>query len=353
MPEPAPGWVTGRIRHAPRSPRSARIAKSRARKAVGRTQEIQRLIGRSLRVSRYEEALGERQIRLDVTACRPMLARTDLITVACLPFHSEPSGAVKIRCCRLPQPVHRNWSRQFPVHLSSPGLISTTRKIPTPRPTRIRAHRARRYCRDSGHRGREAFSAPSSPTPHLAGRHPQDLVKVQRKAPWHQVADKRQVPKLARRFEDSELGHASTNSGKVRIGDVAGAFAISVTSADALGLPGLKRRAQLCEKRGAKPCSVGGQRPGRRWPMIRVSSAALERAAGHSFAAALPSARRGSRLSWGHWEQLHEANRDTETISPGFTCALGAGLAGTNCGDFRGRVAGSRGSANRAGSRSL
>ncbi len=59
------GWVTGEYGMLPRSTgsRSAREA-ARGRQG-GRTQEIQRLIGRSLRAVTDLEALGERQITLD------------------------------------------------------------------------------------------------------------------------------------------------------------------------------------------------------------------------------------------------------------------------------------------------
>ena len=60
-----PGLGHGRIRHAaPRHPH-ARPSRGRRRQAVGRTQEIQRLIGRSLRAVVDLKALGERQVLID------------------------------------------------------------------------------------------------------------------------------------------------------------------------------------------------------------------------------------------------------------------------------------------------
>lgn len=59
------GWVTAEYGMLPRSTNS-RMAREAARgKQSGRTQEIQRLIGRSLRAVVDMEALGERQITLD------------------------------------------------------------------------------------------------------------------------------------------------------------------------------------------------------------------------------------------------------------------------------------------------
>ena len=59
------GWVTGEYGMLPRSTHS-RIDREAARgKQSGRTQEIQRLIGRSLRAVVDMEALGERQVRVD------------------------------------------------------------------------------------------------------------------------------------------------------------------------------------------------------------------------------------------------------------------------------------------------
>ncbi|MBT8137301.1 MAG: ribonuclease PH [Gammaproteobacteria bacterium] len=59
------GWVTGEYGMLPRST-NTRMSREAARgKQSGRTQEIQRLIGRSLRAAIDLEALGERTITLD------------------------------------------------------------------------------------------------------------------------------------------------------------------------------------------------------------------------------------------------------------------------------------------------
>ena len=59
------GWITAEYGMLPRSTHT-RTAREAARgKQSGRTQEIQRLIGRSLRAATDMQVLGERQIRID------------------------------------------------------------------------------------------------------------------------------------------------------------------------------------------------------------------------------------------------------------------------------------------------
>ena len=59
------GWVTAEYGMLPRSTGSRMRREASAGKQSGRTQEIQRLIGRSLRAVVNMKALGERQITLD------------------------------------------------------------------------------------------------------------------------------------------------------------------------------------------------------------------------------------------------------------------------------------------------
>src|SRR6187549_640072 len=59
------GWVTAEYGMLPRSTHTRGRREAAAGKQSGRTQEIQRLIGRSLRAVVDLEALGERQITLD------------------------------------------------------------------------------------------------------------------------------------------------------------------------------------------------------------------------------------------------------------------------------------------------
>jgi len=90
------GWLTAEYGMLPRSThtRSAREA-SRGRQS-GRTQEIQRLIGRSLRAVVDLEALGERQIIID---CDVLQAdggtRTASITGACVAVNDAINGLVR------------------------------------------------------------------------------------------------------------------------------------------------------------------------------------------------------------------------------------------------------------------
>jgi ribonuclease PH len=59
------GWVTAEYGMLPRATTSRNRREAAAGKQSGRTQEIQRLIGRSLRASIDRVALGERQITID------------------------------------------------------------------------------------------------------------------------------------------------------------------------------------------------------------------------------------------------------------------------------------------------
>lgn len=59
------GWVTAEYGMLPRSTHSRMDREAARGKQSGRTQEIQRLIGRSLRAVIDLEALGERQVRVD------------------------------------------------------------------------------------------------------------------------------------------------------------------------------------------------------------------------------------------------------------------------------------------------
>ena len=59
------GWVTAEYSMLPRATHSRTRREAASGKQSGRTQEIQRLIGRSLRAVTHLPALGERQITLD------------------------------------------------------------------------------------------------------------------------------------------------------------------------------------------------------------------------------------------------------------------------------------------------
>ncbi|MEA1890915.1 MAG: ribonuclease PH [Pseudomonadota bacterium] len=90
------GWVTAEYGMLPRST-NTRMGREAARgKQGGRTMEIQRLIGRSLRAAVDLKALGERSITLD---CDVIQAdggtRTASITGACVALSDAVNGLVK------------------------------------------------------------------------------------------------------------------------------------------------------------------------------------------------------------------------------------------------------------------
>ena len=82
------GWVTAEYGMLPRATHTRTAREAAKGKQSGRTQEIQRLIGRSLRAITNLTALGERQITLD---CDVLQAdggtRTAAITGACVALH--------------------------------------------------------------------------------------------------------------------------------------------------------------------------------------------------------------------------------------------------------------------------
>ena len=90
------GWVTAEYGMLPRSTHSRTGREAARGKQSGRTQEIQRLIGRSLRAVTDLKAMGERQIRLD---CDVLQAdggtRTASITGAWVALHIALSGMLK------------------------------------------------------------------------------------------------------------------------------------------------------------------------------------------------------------------------------------------------------------------
>ena len=82
------GWVTAEYGMLPRATHTRSAREAAKGKQSGRTQEIQRLIGRSLRAITDLAALGERQLTLD---CDVLQAdggtRTAAITGACVALH--------------------------------------------------------------------------------------------------------------------------------------------------------------------------------------------------------------------------------------------------------------------------
>ncbi len=90
------GWVTAEYGMLPRSTHTRSNREAARGKQSGRTQEIQRLIGRSLRAVIDLEALGERQIRID---CDVLQAdggtRTAAITGSFIALYQALQGLVK------------------------------------------------------------------------------------------------------------------------------------------------------------------------------------------------------------------------------------------------------------------
>ena len=89
------GWVTAEYGMLPRSTHTRTDREAARGKQSGRTQEIQRLIGRSLRAVVDLGALGERQVTLD---CDVLQAdggtRCAAISGACVALHDALSGLV-------------------------------------------------------------------------------------------------------------------------------------------------------------------------------------------------------------------------------------------------------------------
>jgi ribonuclease PH len=90
------GWVTAEYGMLPRSTHTRTQREAARGKQSGRTQEIQRLIGRALRVAVDFSKLGERQILVD---CDVLQAdggtRTASITGAFVAVHDAISGLLK------------------------------------------------------------------------------------------------------------------------------------------------------------------------------------------------------------------------------------------------------------------
>ena len=131
------GWVTAEYGMLPRATHTRGRREAAEGKQSGRSQEIQRLIGRSLRAVIDLKALGERQITLD---CDVIQAdggtRTAAITGAWVALrlatrwlldggrdHHRPD----------PRPGGRHLLRR--VRRTPRCSTSTTRRTPTPRPT--------------------------------------------------------------------------------------------------------------------------------------------------------------------------------------------------------------------------
>ena len=90
------GWVTAEYGMLPRSTHTRTDREAARGKQSGRTQEIQRLIGRSLRAVTKLSAMGERQVRID---CDVLQAdggtRTAAITGGYVALHCALAGLIE------------------------------------------------------------------------------------------------------------------------------------------------------------------------------------------------------------------------------------------------------------------
>jgi serine/threonine protein kinase len=131
------GWVTAEYGMLPRSTHTRSAREAAKGKQSGRTQEIQRLIGRSLRAVTDLEALGERQITLD---CDVLQAdggtRCASITGACVALHDASRTDWSPRADRAPTRC-ANWSPRSRSASTTACRcsISTIRKIRPATPT--------------------------------------------------------------------------------------------------------------------------------------------------------------------------------------------------------------------------
>ncbi len=150
------GWVTAEYGMLPRSTHTRTDREAARGKQSGRTQEIQRLIGRSLRAVTDLKALGERQLKID---CDVLQAdggtRTAAITGSWVALHLAfdkmvKAGQLKIRAAG--RSCRRGVVRRLQ---ADPGARPRLRRGFQRRGRRqFRLHRQGRHRRDPGH-GRE------------------------------------------------------------------------------------------------------------------------------------------------------------------------------------------------------
>ena len=147
------GWVTAEYGMLPRSTGERMRREASAGKISGRTQEIQRLIGRSLRAVVDLPALGERQITLD---CDVLQAdggtRTASITGAWVALHD--AVGFLINHGKLKQsPIRDHVAAIWPSRVRS-GLC---RRFNRANRRQFRHDRLWRHCRNSRHGRRRAL----------------------------------------------------------------------------------------------------------------------------------------------------------------------------------------------------
>ena len=135
---PGPRLGHGRIRHAAARHARADAARGAAGKQSGRTVEIQRLIGRSLRAVVDLEALGERQITID---CDVIQAdggtRTASITGAWVALHdclAWMKTREMMRSARAARPCRRDFLRGLLGRRRARPRLCRGLRRPTPTP---------------------------------------------------------------------------------------------------------------------------------------------------------------------------------------------------------------------------
>ena len=179
------GWVTAEYGMLPRATHTRGRREAAQGKQSGRTQEIQRLIGRSLRAVVDLKALGERQITID---CDVIQAdggtRTASITGAWVALRLATRYLLDegvIASGPDPRPGGGGLLRRVPGH---PGARPRLRGGLQRRGRRqLRADRRRRHRRDPGHR-REArlhpgrVRGPVRPGPRRASRVPRRMARA-------------------------------------------------------------------------------------------------------------------------------------------------------------------------------
>ncbi len=226
------GWVTAEYGMLPRATHE-RTAREAARgRQGGRTLEIQRLVGRSLRAVIDLAALGERQVRVD---CDVIQAdggtRTASVTGGYVAL------ALAVRKMLADKLIARNPLRGSVAAVSC-GLVAGMAVLDLDyledfdRPGRrqLRDDRRERAGRGAGHRrGRSVQPRPVRPADDAGrARHP----------PAHRNAGKGAGDGMSRRFAGGRLIIASHNPGKVReIAELLEPHGADVVSAGALGLP--------------------------------------------------------------------------------------------------------------------
>jgi len=117
------GWVTAEYGMLPRATGSRMQREAAAGRQGGRTQEIQRLIGRSLRAAMDLKKLGERTLTVD---CDVLQAdggtRTASITGACVALHAAITVLLNRKLLATSPLVHRVASVSVGIYKGTPVL---------------------------------------------------------------------------------------------------------------------------------------------------------------------------------------------------------------------------------------